>query len=89
MLVRLLTMLMSSLGVLLRLFVLADFMVMGRLMMMMGGSVMMGGRLEMMLAGRVLGLCHGALPPKRTENPDPGYSFDAVKSSFGSNSARG
>jgi len=60
-------MLMSSLGVLLRLFVLADFMVMGRLMMMMGGSVMMGGRLQMMLAGRVLGLCHGALPPNRTE----------------------
>jgi hypothetical protein len=52
-------MLMSSLGVLLRLFVLAEFMVMGRLMMMMSCGVMMGGRLEMMLACRMLGLCHG------------------------------
>jgi hypothetical protein len=64
-------MLMSSLGVLLRFFVLAQFMVMGRLMMMMGGSVMMGGCLEMMLACRVLGLCHGAVPPNRNEKPDP------------------
>ena len=67
MLVPLLAMLMSGLGVLLRLLVLAELMVMGGLMMMMGGGMVMGGRLQMMLAGGVLRFCHGAVPPDRTE----------------------
>jgi hypothetical protein len=44
----------SSSGVLLRLFVLAKFVVMGRLMMMVYGGVMVSGRLVMMLTRRML-----------------------------------
>ena len=44
----------SRSGVLLRLFVLAKIVVMGRLMMMMCGGVMVSGRLVMMLARRML-----------------------------------
>jgi hypothetical protein len=53
-------------GVILRLFVLAKIMMMGGLMMMMGCGVMMSGGLMMMLTGRMLGLCHGAIPPNRS-----------------------
>jgi hypothetical protein len=44
----------SRSGVLLRLFVLAKIVVMGRLMMMMCGGVMVSGRLVMMLTRRML-----------------------------------
>ena len=58
MLVSLLAMFVSRFGVLLRLFVLAEVMMMGGLMMMMGGSVVMTGRLMVILTGRMLrGLC--------------------------------
>ena len=53
-------------GVILRLFVLARIMMMGGLMMMMGCGVMMSGGLMMMLTGRMLGLCHRAIPPDRS-----------------------
>ena len=66
-LVPLLAMLMRGLGVLLRLLVLAEFIVMGGLVVMMGGGMVMGGCLQMMLAGRVLGFCHGAVPSDRIE----------------------
>jgi hypothetical protein len=57
----------SRFGVLLRVFVLAEVMVMGGLMMMMRGSVVMSGGLMMMLTGRMLRrLCHGAIPPNRS-----------------------
>jgi hypothetical protein len=46
----------SRFGVLLRLFMLANIMVMGGLMMMVSGGVVMSGGLMMMLAGRML--CH-------------------------------
>jgi hypothetical protein len=62
----LLAMLVGRVGVILRLFVLAKIMMMGGLMMMMGCGVMMSGGLMMMLAGRMLGLCHGAIPPNRS-----------------------
>ena len=46
-------------GVLLRLFMLAKIVVMGRLMMMMRGGVMVSGGVVMMLARRMLGrFCH-------------------------------
>jgi hypothetical protein len=45
--------------VLLRLFVLAEFVMMGRLMVMMCGSVVVSGRLMVMLTRRMLRcLCH-------------------------------
>ena len=45
--------------VLLRLFVLAEFVMMGRLMVMMRGGVVVSGSLVMMLTRRMLrGLCH-------------------------------
>ncbi len=50
----------SRFGVLFRLFMLAEIMMMGGLMMMVGGRVVMSGCLMMMLAGRMYwGLCHG------------------------------
>ena len=49
----------SRVGVLLPLFVLAEIVMMGGLMMMMCGCVVMSRRLMMMLTGRMLrGLCH-------------------------------
>ena len=63
-LVSLLAMFVSRFGVLLRVFVLAEVMVMGGLMMMMGGRVVISRGLMMMLTGRMLrGLCHGAFLP--------------------------
>jgi hypothetical protein len=60
-LVSLLAMFVSRFGMPLRVFVLADVMMMGGLMMMMGGSVVISRGLMMMLTGRMLrGLCHGA-----------------------------
>ena len=65
-LMSLLAMFVGRVGVILRLFVLAKIMMMGGLMMMMGCGVMMSGGLMMMLTGRMLGLCHGAIPPNRS-----------------------
>jgi len=68
-LVRLLAMLVSRIGVLLGLFVLAQIVMVGGLMMVMGGRVVVSGGLMMVLAGWMLwGLCHGAIPPNRSEN---------------------
>ena len=77
-LVPLLAMLMCGLGVLLRLLVLAELMVMGGLVVMMGGGMVMRGCLQMMLAGRGLGFCHGAVPSDRIEKRIR-YSLVAVK----------
>ena len=57
-----LAMLVSRLGVLLRVLVLADIVEMGRLMMMMGRRMMMSGRLKMMLACGMHVLRHVAVP---------------------------
>jgi hypothetical protein len=66
-LVSLLAMFVSCFGMLRRVFVLAEVMVMGGLMMMMRGSVVMSGSLMMMLTGRMFrGLCHVATPPNRS-----------------------
>ena len=71
-----LAMFVSRFGVLLRVFVLADVMVMGGLMMMMRGSVVMSGSLMMMLTGRMLrGLCHSAIPPNRSWKTDAGCTL--------------
>ncbi len=59
MLVPVLAVLVSRLGVLLRLVVLADIVQMGGLMMMMSRRVMMSGRLKMMLACGMQILRHG------------------------------
>jgi hypothetical protein len=60
-LVSLLAMFVSRFGMPLRVFVLAEVMMMSGLMMMMGGSVVISRGLMMMLTGRMLrGLCHGA-----------------------------
>src|SRR5271165_1253533 len=68
-LVRMLAMLVSRIGVLLGLLVLAQIVMVGGLMMVMGGGVVMSGGLMMMLTGRMLwGLCHGVIPPNRSEN---------------------
>ncbi len=62
--VSLLAMFVSGCGVLLRLFVLAEVMMMGGLMVMMGRSVVMSGGLMMMLTCRRLrGLSHGIFLP--------------------------
>jgi hypothetical protein len=54
----------SRFGALLRLFVLAEIMMMGGLMVVMGGSVMVSGGLMMMLACGVLrGFCHDVFLP--------------------------
>jgi hypothetical protein len=75
-LVSLLAMFVSRFGVLLRVFVLADVMVMGGLMMMMRGSVVMSGSLMMMLTGQMLrGLCHSAIPPNRSWKTDAGCTL--------------
>jgi len=51
-------------GVLLRLFVLAEIVMMGRLMVMVRGSVMVSGRLMVMLTRWMLHyLCHFTLTP--------------------------
>jgi hypothetical protein len=72
-LVSLLAMFVSRFRVPLRLFVLAEVMMMGGLMMMMRGSVMISGGLMMMLAGRMLrGLCHGAFLPTGLGKMDAG-----------------
>jgi hypothetical protein len=66
-LVCVLAVLVGRFGVLLRLFVLAEIVMMGGLMMMMGRGVVMSGGLMMMLTGGMLrGLCHGAFPPNRS-----------------------
>lgn len=52
-------MLVSRLCVLLRFFVLAEIVVVRRLVMMMGGSVVMRGGRVVVLAGLVRRLCHG------------------------------
>ncbi|WP_422311277.1 hypothetical protein [Roseiarcus sp.] len=58
---------MSRHGVRLGLFVLAEIVMMGGLIMMMGRGVVMSGGLMMMLAGRMLrGFCHGVFPPNRS-----------------------
>ncbi len=57
-LVRVLAMFVGRLGVFLRLFVFANIMMMSRLMVMMRGGVVMGGGLMMVLARRMLRLCH-------------------------------
>ncbi len=59
-LVGLLAMFLCRLGVLLRLLVLAEIVMMSGLVMMMSGGVVMSGGLMMMLARRMLRLCHGA-----------------------------
>ena len=75
-LVSLLAMFVSRVSVLLRLFVLAEIMVMGGLMMMMRGGVVISGSLMMMLGSRMLwGLCHGAIPPNRSWKIDAGCSL--------------
>jgi len=88
-LVPLLAMLMRGLGVLLRLLVLADFMVMGGLVVMMGGGMVMGGCLQMMLAGWMLGFCHGAVPPDRIEKTRFRLQLSCGEVSLGGNSDRG
>jgi hypothetical protein len=65
-LVGLLTMFVRRHGVLLRLLVLAEIMMMSGLVVMMGGGVVLSGGLMMMLARRMLRLCHGAPPPNRS-----------------------
>jgi hypothetical protein len=68
-LVSLLAMFVSRFSVLLRLFVLAKIMMKGSLMMMRGRMVM-SGSLMMMLTGRMLRFCHGAIPPDRSWKTD-------------------
>jgi hypothetical protein len=82
-------MLMRGLGVLLRLLVFAELMVMGGLVVMVGGGMVMGGCLQMMLAGRVLGFCHGAVPPDRVEKTRFRLQLRCGEVSLGGNSARG
>lgn len=59
-LVGLLAMFVRRRGVLLRLLVLPEIVMMSGLVMMMSGGVVMRGRLMVMLARRMLRLCHGA-----------------------------
>jgi hypothetical protein len=68
-LVSLLAMFVSRFSVILRLFVLAKIMMKGSLMMMRGRMVM-SGSLMMMLTGRMLRFCHGAIPPNRSWKTD-------------------
>ena len=75
-LVSLLAMFVSRFRVPLRLFVFAEVMMMGGLMMMMCGSVMISGGLMMMLTCRMLrGLCHGAFLPTGLGKMDAGGSL--------------
>ena len=56
-------------GVLLRLFVLTEFVMMGRLMVMMCGSVVVSGRLMVMLTCRMFRcLCHVRFSSLRVNN---------------------
>jgi hypothetical protein len=67
-LVSLLAMFVSCVGVLFRLFVFAQIMMMGSLVMMMRRCVVLSGSLVVVLTGRMLrgrGLCHGAIPPNQ------------------------
>ena len=76
MLVSLLAMFVGRFRVPLRLFVFAEVMMMGGLMMMMCGSVMISGGLMMMLTCRMLrGLCHGAFLPTGLGKMDAGGSL--------------
>ena|SRR5271165_4895250 len=75
MLVGLLAMFVRRHGVLLRLLVLAEIVMMSGLVMMMGGGVMMSGGLMMMLARRMLRLCHGVVPPNRSWKNMPAASI--------------
>jgi hypothetical protein len=75
-LVSLLAMFVSRFGMSLRVFVLAEVMMMGGLMVMMGGSVVISRGLMMMLTGRMLrGLCHGAFLPTGLGKIDAGCSL--------------
>lgn len=75
-LVSLLAMFVGRFRVPLRLFVFAEVMMMGGLMMMMCGSVMISGGLMMMLTCRMLrGLCHGAFLPTGLGKMDAGGSL--------------
>jgi hypothetical protein len=74
-LVGLLAMFVRRHGVLLRLVVLAEIMMVSGLVMMMGGGVVMGGGLMMMLARRMLRLCHGVVPPNRSWKNMPAASI--------------
>jgi len=57
-LVTLLAVLEGRRGVLLRLFVLALLVVVGRLNVVMGGGLVLGGGLMVMIGGRVFLVCH-------------------------------
>jgi hypothetical protein len=71
MLVSLLAMFVSCVGVLLRLFVFAEIMMMGGLVMMMRRCVVLCGCLVMVLTGRMLrGLYHCASPPNQPSKKD-------------------
>jgi hypothetical protein len=76
--VSLFAMFVSRFGVLLRLFVLAEIMMMGGLMMMMGGSMMMRGGLMVMLDTRMPS--HGVFLPNRFLKMDAGctLSIDSI-----------
>jgi hypothetical protein len=89
MLVSLSTVLVSGFGVGLCLFVFARVVEMRGLVMMVGRSVMMGGRLMVMLAGRMLGFCHGAVPPERIEKTRFRLQLGWGQFLWGGNSARG
>lgn len=57
----------SSLGMLLRLVVLAEIMMVGGLVMMVGGGVMVSGGLMVVLTGRMLRrLCHVVVLPNQS-----------------------
>jgi len=74
-LVGLLAMFVRRHGVLLRFLVLAEIVMMSGLVVMMGGGVVMGGGLMMMLARRMLRLCHGIVPPNRSWKNMPAASI--------------
>ncbi len=64
-----LAVLVSSLGVILRVLVLAHVMKMGGLKVMMGRRLVMGGRLMMMFARRMLVLRHDVAPVEFSGQP--------------------
>jgi hypothetical protein len=77
-----LAMFVSSHGVRLGLFVLAEIVMKGGLMVVMGGGVVVGGGLMMMLARRMLRrLGHGVFPPNRSI-PCAGCRFDMGRLQF-------
>jgi hypothetical protein len=65
----------SRFSVILRLFLLAKIMMKGSLMMMMRRRMVMSGSLMMMLTGRMLGFCHGAIPPTGLGKRMSGYGL--------------